>query len=44
MILVDGDILVYRCGFAAEKTKHYVNGELRENKKDAMSDIEFLEE
>lgn len=44
MILVDGDILVYRCGFAAEKTKHYVNGELRENKKDAMAYIEFLEE
>lgn len=25
--LIDGDILVYRCGFAAEKTKYLVEGE-----------------
>ena len=44
MILIDADILCYRCGWAAEKTKHYVDGELRENKNDAKAYVKFLKE
>lgn len=40
MILVDGDILVYRCGWAAEKTAYYVNGEQVENKRAAKALVE----
>ncbi len=54
MILIDGDLLVYRCGFAAERTEYAVDfndpayGEdgtiWCENKKDAVKTVEALEE
>lgn len=45
ILLIDGDIILYRCGFAAEKTKYLVlfdDGGVAEfdNAKDAKADVE----
>lgn len=44
MVLIDADIICYRCGFASERNKYYVNGEQVEDKRAANKLMAELDE